>query len=101
MGRGFLKKGFKATYVVKDRAAATSKQGAEPRESSLFLAMFDKPDQAREALQKFKELLAKNGTAPTAGSMQPGLPQVKRARPLSREAHHCAQRRLPCRSSRG
>ncbi len=79
MGHQFLKRGFKATYLVPDKTEARPEAAAEGPDSSLFVAIFDNPDEAETALKAFKMDLSKKGGAPTASRTQPGLEAVKGA----------------------
>jgi hypothetical protein len=57
LGHQFLKRGFQGTYVEKAGGQAQD----EKKESKLFLAIFQNPQQANSALRDFKDDLSKKG----------------------------------------
>lgn len=63
MGRQFLKRGFKATYLAPGKTEAKPEAGAERLDSNLFIASFENPKEAEGALKNFKEVLSKRGSA--------------------------------------
>ncbi|MBM4328366.1 MAG: hypothetical protein FJ118_14525 [Deltaproteobacteria bacterium] len=69
MGRQFLKRGFKATYVKPDKTEAA----AEGPDSNLFIAVFPNPEEAESAFRSFKEVLIKKGSAHAPLSPQTGF----------------------------
>ena len=73
MGRQFLKRGFKATYMVPGTSDTRTEAGHEPPDCTLFLAIFDNAEEAEGALKKFNEVLAKGGGAQSAIQAQPGF----------------------------
>ncbi len=81
MGRQFLKRGFRATYLVPDKSGGKPEARAEGPDSSLFLAIFDNTEEAEGALKTFKEDLAKKGSAAVAVGTAPGFDSVKGADP--------------------
>ena len=77
MGRQFLKKGFKATYLVPDEAKADPEAEAQGPDSNLFLAIFENPQEAESGLKKFKEDLSMKGRIRTATRTLSGFETVK------------------------
>lgn len=77
LGRQFLKRGFKATYVAPDKTKAKPEAAAENPDSNLFIAIFDNPEEAMSSLQKYREDLSKKGSVQTAISTQPGFRTLK------------------------
>ena len=77
MGRQFLKRGFKATYVVPDEKESRQGTDSGSPDSQLFIAIFDNPQEAVNALKSFKELLSKKGSAQTDIPAQSGPETVK------------------------
>jgi hypothetical protein len=77
MGHQFLKKGFKATYLVQGKTNVKREAAAESPDSSLFLAVFDNPQEAQSALKNFKEDLSKRGSAQAANPTQLGFEILK------------------------
>lgn len=77
MGRQFLKRGFKATYLVSGVTNPETEGGANNPDSNLFLAVFADPEEAERALKTFKEDLLKKGGASPAFRTQPGFETVK------------------------
>ncbi|MFZ5864688.1 MAG: DUF6599 family protein [Thermodesulfobacteriota bacterium] len=77
IGRKFLKRGFKATYVVPDKTEAKPEAKAESPESTLFIAIFDNDEEAEAALKEFKKLLAKGASAQARTSTQHGFETAK------------------------
>lgn len=77
MGRQFLKKGFKATYMSEDKAGAQSEANADEKDRSLFIAIYDTSGQAESALKSFEEVLAKNGKTEVLSPVEPGCQTVK------------------------
>jgi hypothetical protein len=77
MGREFLKRGFKATYMVPDKTGTTRDAGGESPESSLFIAIFDNAGEAESALKSFREALSKKGSSSAAPSTQPGFATLR------------------------
>ncbi len=75
MGRQFLKRGFKATYLLPDKTKA--KPEVESPDAGLFIAIFDNTEEAESALENFKEDLSKRGSAQAAIRSQPGFETVK------------------------
>ncbi len=73
MGRQFLKRGYKATYLVPGTSDTQPGAGGEAPESTLFLAIFDNAEEAGTALNKFNEVLAKGDGAQSAIQVQPGF----------------------------
>jgi hypothetical protein len=61
LGRQFLKKGFKASYVKKDEMKTDAKIISEDREFSLFLSIFENSQDALSAMRLFKEHLSEKG----------------------------------------
>ncbi len=77
MGRQFLKRGFKATYLVPETNEHNKKAGVEGLDSNLFIAVFDSPDEAESALKSFEEVLSKRRNTRAVIGMQPGFETVK------------------------
>jgi hypothetical protein len=77
MGHQFLKRGFKATYLVQGKTKVEREAAAESPDSSLFLAVFDNPEEAQSALKNFKEDLSKRGSAQAASPTQLGFEILK------------------------
>jgi hypothetical protein len=67
LGREFLKRGFKASYVKKGETKIS-----EDREFSLFLSVFENSQDALNAMKLFKEHLSKEGRLAEAISTQFG-----------------------------
>ena len=61
LGREFLKRGFKASYVKKGETKTDAKAISEDREFSLFLSVFENSQDALNAMKLFKEHLSKEG----------------------------------------
>ena len=61
LGREFLKRGFKASYVKKDETRTDTKTVSEDREPSLFLSIFENSQEALNAMKLFREHLSKEG----------------------------------------
>ncbi len=77
MGHQFLKKGFRATYLVPGKTKIERDAAAESPDSSLFLAVFDNPEEAQRALKSFKEDLSKRGSAREASPTHLGFEILK------------------------
>ena len=77
MGRQFLKRGFKATYLVPEENGAKPEAGAESPDSSLFIAIFDNPEEAESALKNFQDDLSKRGSTQATIGTQLGFQTVK------------------------
>jgi len=61
LGRQFLKRGFKASYVKKKETKTDAKIISEDREFSLFLSIFENSQDALNAMKLFGEHLSKEG----------------------------------------
>jgi len=73
LGHQFLKRGFQGTYIkkdeakektkveVKDKVKAEGKANGEAKEFRLFLAVFENPQDATNALRTYKDYLFKRG----------------------------------------
>ncbi len=61
LGREFLKRGFKASYVKKNETKADAKPISEDREFSLFLSIFENSQDASNAMRLFGEHLSEKG----------------------------------------
>jgi hypothetical protein len=59
LGRDFLGRGFKATYLPRGSAEAKLEAPSESEEFSLFLAVFDGPQQALDAMKMYRDDLSK------------------------------------------
>ena len=77
MGRKFLKRGFKATYVAPDKSDAEPEAKSDSPDSTLFIAIFDNDEEAESALKEFKDALAKGASDQARVSMQPGFETAK------------------------
>jgi hypothetical protein len=75
MGRQFLGRGFKATYVVTEPEDPNREDRTGRPDSNLFIAVFDNPAQAESALKTFKETLSEGGNV--APEPQHGFDAVK------------------------
>jgi hypothetical protein len=76
MGHQFLKRGFKAIYLMPDSKPEAAAEGPD---ASLFLAIFDNSDEAEKALKIFEEDLSKKGGTPEAIRTPRGLEAMKGA----------------------
>ncbi len=76
MGRQFLGKGFKATYVPSENKASKENTGDEGPDSNLFIAVFDNTDELESALESFKEVLSNGKSARGANRALHGLKMV-------------------------
>jgi len=69
LGHQFLKRGFQGTYIerdeekveVKAKVEAKGKANSEAKEFRLFLAIFENPQDAMNALRTYKDYLSKRG----------------------------------------
>ncbi len=64
LGNQFLKAGFKASYITDSEKKTDSTQPSQPSalpDSNLFMAIFDNPEQAFEAIKLFKDKLIARG----------------------------------------
>jgi hypothetical protein len=77
MGHEFLKRGFKATYVMNDKPEATSDDEVDSPDSCLFVAIFDNTGEAARALKNFKGVFAKNESGQAGHSNQPRFDMVR------------------------
>ena len=100
MGRAFLRRGFKATYVMPDKTGAEPQRTAEPREATLFLAVFDTPEEARSALRKYKDDRSEKSGTHAALRNGSGFDTVDGRGCISRTVHHCTHGPLSCRCCR-
>ena len=72
LGRQFLGRGFKASYVEKDETKTDPKTMSEDREFHLFLSIFENSQEATNALRLFRENLSKKGSVAEGISTQIG-----------------------------
>lgn len=61
LGNQFMKGGFKASYYGDAGQKAVSGETSTQTDCNLFLAIFDNPEQASEAMRLFRDKLIKNG----------------------------------------
>jgi hypothetical protein len=79
MGRQFFKRGFKGTYEVPREKKPGKESSAGGPDSTLFLAIFDNPEEAASALKMFKEDVSKRSGARAQSDTQTGFDAVKGA----------------------
>jgi len=72
LGREFLKRGFKASYVKKDETKTNARAMAEDGELSLFVSIFENSQDALNAMKLFREHLSKQGKLAQGISTQIG-----------------------------
>ena len=72
LGYQFLKRGFKASYAVKDEKKTDSKTVSEDREFHLFLSIFENSQEAMNALRVLRENLSTKGKITEGVSTQFG-----------------------------
>jgi hypothetical protein len=72
LGREFLKRGFKASYVKKKETETNAKAMSEDGELSLFLSVFENSQDASNAMNLFREHLSKEGRLAQGVSTQFG-----------------------------
>lgn len=77
MGRQFLKRGFKATYLLPHKKEPKQEAGTESSDSSLFIAIFDNTDEAERALKSFMKVLSKRGSSQATNTAPPGFETMK------------------------
>jgi hypothetical protein len=68
LGHQVLKRGFKACYWENGVKTSDAKTESEGRDFHLFLAIFDNPQEAENALKLFRENLSKKGKLETSPS---------------------------------
>lgn len=61
LGHQFLKRGFKASYMIRPQDKQNDAESSFKPEAQLFLAIFDNPEQAAEAIRLFRDKLATKG----------------------------------------
>ncbi len=88
LGHQFLKRGFQGTYVEKVEV----QDKAEMKEFHLFLAIFNDPQQAMNALKVYREDLSKKGKVLSRRLHSIGSPGLERRRPLSGQGHGGSER---------
>ncbi len=79
MGRQFFKRGFKGTYELPEKKKPERESSATRPDSTLFLAIFDNPEEAASALKMFKEDVSKRSGARAQSDTQTGFDAVKGA----------------------
>lgn len=79
MGRQFLKRGFKGTYELADKGKPKRESSPGRADSTLFLAIFDNPEEAERALKLFREDVSKRGGGSAQNNTQTGFDAVKGA----------------------
>jgi len=72
LGHQFLKRGFKASYVEKDKTKTDAKPMSEGRDFHLFLSIFENSQEAMNALRLFREHLSEKGRVAEGVSAQFG-----------------------------
>ena len=77
MGRKFLGRGFKASYLASVEADDGGESNAERYDANLFLAILDSDKEAEDALKSFQEALTKGVSEQKASGSATGFDMLK------------------------